>query len=232
MKWGIMVLALVLAAPLAAVGGEAGGEGWAGGRRIALAGRLGDREGATAAAESPFQFNLAAVVYFTSNGDVKEFINLPLYGADAGVVYWFSDQYGVGLSGQYLYGQGTSGRVHSIQIDAECSYTNVFFNFQGRLPLGDRLAIYFLTGLGYSNIQLDGEGDVGPFVASINGDNSGVSYQVGVSFEGPWVYGDLRFVESSFREKSDGSGGALYGFEFMIGLRTPLPRPATASSSR
>lgn len=222
MRHFIWLIVLALATPLVAVGGELDGSQPGQGPGIDLTGRMATSFDAAAAQESgnAFQFYLAPVAYVAFNSDLRELIRQPLWGGDLGMVFWFAGELGLGLSAQYLVGSG-SGEIDHIGIDSDASYFNVFINLHTRLPFGNGVALYSLTGLGYSNLQIDGSGGNDFMNISIDSNSDGMAYQFGVGIEAPWIYGEFKWLESTFPEDRDGTGGVLDGLELLIGMRTP-----------
>jgi hypothetical protein len=222
MKRILLAVALALAAPLA---------GWASsgvaGENLAqalLSTTSFNNEMAQQDKSNPFQFHLAPVAFFSFDEELNDLMTPPIWGGEAGFVYWISQQLGLGLSGQYFSASGT-GDLDNIEIDADFTYYNVFVNIYSKMLASDSVSLYGLGGMGYSNAHLAGEAQTFLFSGDFDQVDEGVGYQAGLGISGPWVFGEVRYSESSFGAEENTEGEKvvtiLNALQVLVGVRTP-----------
>lgn len=229
MKKLVLVLMVALAAPLAGYGKDVAGQENLGVVEVNVARRLltmtsWNGESELQEAGNAFQFHLAPAALFTFDADLNSITGSPIWGYEAGAVYWIFPQLGVGLAGQYFTGSG-SGEVDGIKLDADFTYFNVFVNFYSQFVRAENFAVYGLFGLGYSQARLAGEARTFWAQGDFDETDTGVAFLAGIGIQAPWIFGELRYTESSYsagkNEEGDNVVAVLDGVQVLIGMRTP-----------
>jgi len=220
----ILLVVLALAAPMMASAVELGAADLYGVKEKNLSRLLDDSASSDSvsapAAAGQFQFHVAPVAYWSFDEDLNALIDKPVWGADIGFLFWTGPQLGVGISGQHM-SAGGEGKINGIKFtQVEFTYTNVYVDFRGRMFDIDGFRMYGATGLGYSKLRLKAEAVSWFFFGDIDETDDGFAYYAAFGFEGPWVFSEFRYTESSF-DDDDETATALTGLQFLIGMRTP-----------
>jgi len=226
----VLLVVLALVAPVMASAVELGGADLYGVRdenlsRLLDNSALLDSEEAAQAAGGQFQFHAALVTFWSFDDNLNDLVGQPVYGPDVGFIGWVGPQMGIGISGQYLAGGG-DGEIENIDIDdVVFTLTSVYLDFRSRIVDTEGFRMYGATGLGWSQIHLEGEIDLafmGLPPIDIDETEDGFGYYAALGFEGPWVFGELRYSESTFDAGDDDVGATIEnGFQLLVGVRSP-----------
>jgi hypothetical protein len=231
MKKMFLVLALVMTVPFSGwaierVDGVEPGLSGNDSYRIRLTQASWDGGSSFQEEDNPFKFHIAAVSLYSFDEDLNDVVGSPIWGFDAGFIYWMGGM-GFGLCGQYFTASG-SGNVDDVDLDIDFSYLNIIFTIQSLFIESDSISVYAATGLGYSNAKLDGKAEVSlpfPMKDDIDTSDDGMIFMVGLGIEGPWVFGEIRYSESSYNEGTNEEGEnvttVIDGMQVLIGVRTP-----------